>query len=487
MPLYLALKNIFSRKSSFAIILFIAFAVSLLVVSNALFDGTGQGIEKTFVESFTGDIVIRPKVSFPLSLMGDETPSTGSFSEIPQIVPYSKILLEVESSENIESVIPQISAQAVINTNGIHSVCVAFGVDASLYIRNMPGIILEDGRVFETGEKGILLSKTMIKEIEEKTGVLYNVGDSVQLLCGNGISYSLRAVTLTGIYSYKIENDVLGKICLASPEVLRQIMGISQTSEDSSEIDFEQNDLIVNTKDFEIDDLFGTDCDIENLNFYEESYSNELIVEDEKDFSEMDSGNITSWNFLVCKVKEGKNPSIVAKRMNRLFSKNGWEIEAVTWRSAAGLSAMYLFWMHNIFTFGVIVLLAVGFIIVNNTLTVSALDRIAEIGTLRAIGGKKNFIILQFICETSFLTLLAGVLGFGLGCVFNFLINIANISFSNTYLIQIFGGSTLKITITISNFIKCIGLSIVLGIIGWIYPVKISLDVSPVQAMQRGL
>ena len=148
---------------------------------------------------------------------------------------------------------------------------------------------------------------------------------------------------------------------------------------------------------------------------------------------------------------------------------------------------MYLYWIHNIFTLGVIVLLGVGFIIVNNTLTVSALDRIPETGTLRAIGGKKNFIIRQFMSETMILTVLAGILGILLGLFFNLLINKLNITLTNTYLIQIFGGNTLKTIITASNIVKCLVLSVVLGIIGWIYPVKISMDVSPVQAMQRGI
>ena len=85
------------------------------------------------------------------------------------------------------------------------------------------------------------------------------------------------------------------------------------------------------------------------------------------------------------------------------------------------------------------------------------------------------------------LTVIAGILGIILGVIFNTFINKLNITLKNTYLVQIFGGNTLKTVITSSNITKCIILSVILGIIGWIYPVKISLDVSPVQAMQRGL
>lgn len=480
MAFYLALKNIFSRKSSLAIILFIAFAVSMLFVSNAFFDGTELGIEKTFINSFTGDIVIRPKVDFPLSLLGDETPATGNFSEIPQIIPYSDINNFVNTFPGVNSFVSQLSSPAVINTNGNNTVCVAFGVPVESYLKLMPGIRLLEGNAFTEEEKGIMLSESMIQSISETTGVTYKVGDTVQLLAGNGISYSLRAATLTGIYSYEIENDVLKKICLLSPEVLRELTGVASTSDNNTEINQNQNDLISDA--FEIDDLFGENLDlnevVEKGAFYEEPSEDSIILTENKTSS-------TSWNYFVCKV-DG-NAKIVAQKLNREFRKKGWPVEAVTWRSAAGLSAMYLYWIHNIFTLGVIVLLGVGFIIVNNTLTVSALDRIPETGTLRAIGGKKDFVILQFMSETMILTVIAGILGIILGVIFNAFINKLNITLKNTYLVQIFGGNTLKTVITSSNITKCIILSVILGIIGWIYPVKISLDVSPVQAMQRGL
>lgn len=481
MPFYLALKNIFSRKSSFVIILFIAFAVSLFVVSNAFFDGTSQGIENTFVNSFTGNVVIRPKVDFPLSLLGDETPATGSFSEIPQIIPYLKIYNKVSSFPDMEVVLPQLSSTAVINTNGTHTICVAFGVNAKNYLQAMSALQIVEGVPYSDTEKGIMLSESMINNIAQNTGIKYKIGDKIQLLAGNGVSYSLRAATLTGIYSYQVENDVLQKIFLVSPEVLRELTGIVSTLEYNDELDDSQNDLIQDF--FDIDELFGDNFDMEDTVFYE--------LDPEYDDTSKDTNIIendfltTSWNYLVCKTYG--NPKKVAKNLNREFKKNQWDVEAVTWRSAAGLSAMYLYWIHNIFTLGVIILLGVGFIIVNNTLIVSALDRIPETGTLRAVGAKKNFIILQFMSETMILTIISGFFGIILGIIFNYLINKLNITLTNTYLIQIFGGSTLKTIITASNIVKCLVLSVILGIIGWIYPVKISMDVSPVQAMQKGM
>ena len=105
----LALKNIISRKSSIVIVLFIAFAVATLVLTNAIFDSTENGIQETFVSSFTGDLVIRPKNETPLSLLGDETPITGSFMEIPLVSPYEEVSDYLQTVPEIIRINPQVS------------------------------------------------------------------------------------------------------------------------------------------------------------------------------------------------------------------------------------------------------------------------------------------------------------------------------------------------------------------------------------------
>ncbi|WP_039925073.1 hypothetical protein, partial [Treponema sp. JC4] len=115
MILKLAFKNIISRKSSAVIILFITFAVALLVLTNAIFDSTENGIQETFVSSFTGDIVIRPKNETPLSLLGDETPVTGSFTEIPIISPYELVYDFIKTIPQIVCFNPQIGGFAALD------------------------------------------------------------------------------------------------------------------------------------------------------------------------------------------------------------------------------------------------------------------------------------------------------------------------------------------------------------------------------------
>ncbi|WP_192807780.1 ABC transporter permease [Treponema sp. JC4] len=191
----------------------------------------------------------------------------------------------------------------------------------------------------------------------------------------------------------------------------------------------------------------------------------------------------TTWNFIICDVEDNSNISSVIKKLNKTFRRNGWNVEAVNWRSAAGSTAMYLYFLRLILNIGIIVVLFAGFIIINNTLVVNILDRTQEIGTMRAIGTSKLFVSLQCMSETLLLALTAGFLGLIFGAILSHIVNDLHITFTNAFLIQLFGGNTLVTVVKASNLAKCFLVSSILGMFAWIYPVHTALITSPVTAM----
>src|SRR5574344_1832050 len=121
MELFLAFKNCISRKSSLVIILFIAFAVSLLVVTNAVFDSTEHGVQETFVASCTGDFAVFPVAQTPLSVFGDETPVTGALTEVPRVVPFEDIMAAVSAVPGVRVCVPQVSGRALMEKDGVRT------------------------------------------------------------------------------------------------------------------------------------------------------------------------------------------------------------------------------------------------------------------------------------------------------------------------------------------------------------------------------
>lgn len=479
-----ALKNIVSRKSSLVIILFIAFSIAALVMANAVFDGTRSGIEKTFSQNFTGDIVVRPKAQFPMSLFGDETPITGNLSELPQLVPYSDIYSFVSQSEYVNKALPQITGQAALRFDDNNFSAYFFGVDAEDYIKLMPGIKILEGRPFGEDENALMLSKKMLERVYADCGVELKVGDQIQLAAFTGSSYTLRAATLSAVYEYSVHNDLQDKIVLINPDILRPLIGLNSTEIDPRLFTKENSGLLESLEEDGIDSLFGDteDFDAEGLFAQEDSQAQEAAALDGE--SEQAMNEETIWNYIVCSVRPGVPARLAIRRLNREFAKREWPCQAVDWRAAAGMAAQYIYWMRLIFNIGLIVIIGTGFIIVNNTLVIAALDRSKETGALRAIGAGRRFVALEYLAETLTLTITAGILGCVLGVVGNSFLSNGSIHFGNTYLIQLFGGDTLRTVVRASNIMGGMALSFVLAIVAWIYPVRIALNTSPVAAME---
>ncbi|MBQ2354821.1 MAG: FtsX-like permease family protein [Treponema sp.] len=505
--LRLALKNVISRKSSLVIILFISFAIALLFVSNAVFDGTDHGLERTFINSFTGNIVLRPKVDFPLSLFGDETPVTGKLSEIPTLVPYAKIKEAALDVEGVRAIVPQITGYAAVNVNDKRVPISLFGVPGEQYTTLMSSIKIVEGRVFKDGEAGLLLNTDALARINKAAGVKLGIGSDIQLLNGDGVSFSIRSVPLLGVYTYDSQNPTLSGIALLSPQTLRDLIGMQDFS-DSVEIDESQINLIED--DSSIDDLFGDSQDFDG----EEALDGPVLAGGDSAAgvgaasgdgagdafavgaaASGDSGSAgenvalqaesSVWSYLICMTDASANEGKIIKQLNKVFKENEWAVQAVNWRDAAGGSVYISFYLRIIFNIGIVLILLTGFIVVNNTLTVSSISRIGETGTIRALGAKRGFVIKEFLCETSLLTITSGIIGCLLGCLFTFMLQKAHIGISNTYLAQLFGGKTLTAAITASNAIQNLALSVVLAVVGCVYPVRVALRATPVEAMRR--
>lgn len=478
-----ALKNIVSRKSSLVIILFIAFSIAALVMANAVFDGTRSGIEKTFSQNFTGDIVIRPKAQFPMSLFGDETPITGNLSELPQLVPYSDIYSYVSNSEYVRQAVPQITGQAVLRFGDKNFAAFFFGIDARDYVGLMPGINIIDGAPYGEDDNALMVSSVMLKKIREECGIDLKVGDQIQLAAFTGSSYTLRAATLSAVYEYSVHNDLQDKIVLINPDILRPLIGLNSTEIDPSLFTKENSGLLENLNEDGIDSLFDDDS------FGDEDFAAQDDTQAQEAAAQSDQiapavNEETVWNYIVCSAKKGVSVKRAIRKLNKEFAKREWPCQAVDWRAAAGMSAQYIYWMRLIFNIGLVVIIATGFIIVNNTLVIAALDRSKETGALRAIGAGRRFVALEYLVETLALTITAGILGCLLGTLGNSFLSNGSIHFSNSYLIQLFGGDTLRAVVRPSNIMSGMILSFVLAIVAWIYPVRIALGTSPVAAME---
>jgi putative ABC transport system permease protein len=128
----------------------------------------------------------------------------------------------------------------------------------------------------------------------------------------------------------------------------------------------------------------------------------------------------------------------------------------------------------DLFLFLVISLaLLVGCVGIVNTMLMSTLERYIEFGILRTNGWKRRHVLQLVLIESSYLGLLSGVLGCALALV--------GVGIVNQFLT---GG--MKLQETPWHLAAGVGLALVMGIMGGIYPAWRASGMAPMEAIRRG-
>jgi len=118
--------------------------------------------------------------------------------------------------------------------------------------------------------------------------------------------------------------------------------------------------------------------------------------------------------------------------------------------------------------------LLVGGIGIMNIMLVSVTERTREIGLRKAIGARKQDILIQFLTESSLLSLIGGVVGIALGWLIGFIVGkVAEAS-----------GSPFYPSITIQSVLLATIFSTAVGLFFGIYPANRAANLEPVEALR---
>ncbi len=113
--------------------------------------------------------------------------------------------------------------------------------------------------------------------------------------------------------------------------------------------------------------------------------------------------------------------------------------------------------------------LLVSGIVIMNIMLVSVNERTKEIGIKRSFGAKKSDILMQFLLESTFVSLSGGMIGLVLGGVINFFIS---------------NFSKLKATMSWESFALAFFFSVLVGILFGLQPARKATLMNPVQALR---
>lgn len=119
--------------------------------------------------------------------------------------------------------------------------------------------------------------------------------------------------------------------------------------------------------------------------------------------------------------------------------------------------------------------LLVGGIGIMNIMLVSVTERTREIGLRKALGARKRDILIQFLTESSLLSMFGGILGIGLGWTIAFIVGLIAAA-NNTELVPVVGLNAILLATIFSTAV---------GLFFGIYPANRAANLQPVEALRH--
>lgn len=172
------------------------------------------------------------------------------------------------------------------------------------------------------------------------------------------------------------------------------------------------------------------------------------------------------------------------KEIRALSDREKLGLRVVSWREAAGLLGQFILLARVVLYFAVGIIFVVAMVIINNAVMMATLQRTAEVGTMRAIGAQRGFILAMVVIETLTLGLVFGGAGALLGSGAVAALHLKGIAAANETLYFFFSGPRLYPTLSATNILAALAIVIVVTTLSTLYPAFLATRVPPVRAMQ---
>ena len=177
---------------------------------------------------------------------------------------------------------------------------------------------------------------------------------------------------------------------------------------------------------------------------------------------------------------EAVRPQLVAAA-----ERAGLKVKAVTWLEASGIVGQSMQLLRMVLYLAVVIIFAVALVIINNAMVMATLQRVKEIGTLRAIGAQRRFVLMLVVVEVVTTGLIFGGLGAGLGILLVHVIGWAGgIAATNDTMYFLFSGPALIPRLGTTSLATSVAIVFLVSILSALYPALLAMRVTPLEAMQ---
>jgi putative ABC transport system permease protein len=190
-------------------------------------------------------------------------------------------------------------------------------------------------------------------------------------------SFKVRRGTLSGVHKYPGGTEIMDRLVLADPTIVRGLADYTMGYVSSSANVVESGPV------GDLDDLFASAEDV--VDSGDSGFSLETLegaLSDNADRDLMVSPDAAAWSFALFRSEEGQERRM-RDSLESVAEDNGWSVRVLDWRGAAGTSAQALFAVQGAFYLGMGFIVIGAVLVIMNALVISVLERTAEIGTMR--------------------------------------------------------------------------------------------------------
>jgi putative ABC transport system permease protein len=419
--------------------------------------------EASIINYFTGDFIL-------FSAASKEKPSPFSFTTpLPLIAQPRAIEAWLDTKGLVASYvsIAQNYGLLSIDKNGRKTEVpfIFYAVDPARYIATFPNIAVVKGS-FLAGQSGNAAAGVVLSEFQRAIYAKnYNVdcdpGDPVTLLSlTDGGSVNAYPSHIVGIYEPKFYKNVFKYINFLDITSYSRLYNF--TGVDTASLPKNFNDALASGSD---EDIYG--------------------LADKKDFGLIDtrllvSRELTGYTMIAVKLRNGGD----ATSFIGSLTKAGFAVKAANWKNASGFFASVAVIIQSIIYGATFLIFLIVVFILMNTLIIGVLERTAEIGTLRAMGGEKGFITVIFLWESAILNGAAAFVGiiFSISFILT-LKHTGGIRLPDVMAQYLVGGGPLAMLLSVRPFVEAIGVVLVVSVAATLYPIGVAVKISPLKAM----
>ncbi len=486
--LKIALRNIREHKVKTTIIgLIMVIGIMVLVVGNSFMDSAAAGIERYYIQNYTGHLMVTGQTRGQLTLFGFQD-LTAMERAVPRIPQYTEVVEFANSLPYVEKINPQASATAMVSRGDkMLGATQLFGIVPEQYQAMFPGNVeLLEGSFWEPGAQGMLLNKAVADLLERQVGFSFKPGDRLLFTSASTVSgMRIREVEITGIFEFRQSNVQLDMVSLMDISNVRALGGMVVGHTEPAQLSLEEQAFLGTIDEESIFDSFDSlfaPLDAENDPVGDDYWFSLLGEIESRDLSnEEDAG---AWQYLLIRLTDERYLKQAQADFAKFFSDQNIGAETRDWLQGAGAMAGLSYGIKNIFNGIVFIIAIVAIIIIMNTLVISVTERMGEIGTMRAIGAQKSFVRRMVMWETLLLSGIAGTTGVLLGALVLFVLNRVGLEASNMFLEIIYGGPILRPELSMSSVLLSFVVILVVGIVSSTYPTAIVMKTSPLKAME---